>query len=393
VTERTKYLDRAKTGQIYFRINGKRIERLPDDEASPEFAAAYGRLMAAHDRGELFGGTPRRARQGSMVGSIEWFVQRYLESKFFVGKDGREPLFSAGSQLKYRPALDDIRRRVGAAKLADMTPEGVDRYLAGIERERSPSVASLHKILLSNLWKFARGFKEFNRGGRTNPTADVGELYRVQHEHRPWPQDVQDRFLAACDENLYFAYYLLLCTGQRVSDVVEMKWTDFDGTHFRLVPKKTKRTAGTVMRIKAPKVLLDLLERRERVHEHILTNSLGQPYTALSVSNMIHRVLVRTGDCSPGTKGRLGKTTDSYSVHGLRKNAGIMLAENGATVPQIMAALGHTTPKLALYYCRLANQKTLNDQAVAIMDDVFDRRAEQRRKATRTKLRVLDKPR
>jgi hypothetical protein len=37
--------------------------------------------------------------------------------------------------------------------------------------------------------------------------------------------------------------------------------------------------------------------------------------------------------------------------------------------PQIMAALGHTTPKLALYYCRLAQQKLLNDQAVAILDD------------------------
>jgi len=37
--------------------------------------------------------------------------------------------------------------------------------------------------------------------------------------------------------------------------------------------------------------------------------------------------------------------------------------------------LGHTTPKLALYYCRLAQQKLLNDQAVAIMDDVFERRA------------------
>lgn len=393
MTDRTKYLDRAKTGQIYFRVNGKRIERLPDDESSPEFASAYDGLRTAYDRGELFGG--KRAgsariksdgRHESTSSSIGWFVERYLESKYFIGKDGRAPLFSAGSQLRYRPALDDIRKRLGPAKLADLTPENVDRYLAEVERDRSPSVASLHKILLSNLWKFARGFAEFNRGGKTNPTADVGEVYRVQHEHKPWPQEVQDRFLAACDENLYFAFHLLLCTGQRVSDVVEMKWTDFDGTHFKIKQKKT----GAEMRIKAPKVLLSLLERRERVHERVLTHSRGEPYTALSVSNMMHRVLIRNGDCQPGTQGRLGKTSDSYTAHGLRKNAGIMLAENGASVSQIMAALGHTTPKLALYYCRLANQKLLNDQAVAIMDDVFDRRAEQRKKATRAKLRVID---
>jgi hypothetical protein len=44
MTGRTKYLDRAG-GRIYFRINGKR-QRLPDDERSAEFAAAYDALVA-----------------------------------------------------------------------------------------------------------------------------------------------------------------------------------------------------------------------------------------------------------------------------------------------------------------------------------------------------------
>ena len=67
-----------------------------------------------------------------------------------------------------------------------------------------------------------------------------------------------------------------------------------------------------------------------------------------------------------------------YTTHGLRKNAGIMLAENGATVPMIMAALGHKTPKMALYYCRLANQNKLADQAADVLDLAFGERAERR---------------
>jgi hypothetical protein len=55
-----------------------------------------------------------------------------------------------------------------------------------------------------------------------------------------------------------------------------------------------------------------------------------------------------------------------------------MLAENGATVPQIMAALGHKTPKMALYYCRLANQKLLADQAADILDIAFGARGDRR---------------
>jgi hypothetical protein len=43
------------------------------------------------------------------------------------------------------------------------------------------------------------------------------------------------------------------------------------------------------------------------------------------------------------------------------------------------------TPKLALYYCRLAQQKTLNDQAVAIMDEVFERKDAERAAAIAAK--------
>jgi hypothetical protein len=59
-------------------------------------------------------------------------------------------------------------------------------------------------------------------------------------------------------------------------------------------------------------------------------------------------------------------------------NAGIMLAENGATVPQIMAALGRKTPKMALYYCRLPNQKLLADPAADVLDLAFAGREEGR---------------
>ena len=47
------------------------------------------------------------------------------------------------------------------------------------------------------------------------------------------------------------------------------------------------------------------------------------------------------------------------TTHGLRKNAGVALAEAGATVPEIQAVLGHRTPHMALHYAREANKRTL----------------------------------
>ena len=363
MTHRTKYLDRI-AGRIYFRINGKR-QRLPDDETSPEFATAYDALIA----GRMAPKPPREKRRTpDTPASIGWFIERYLASDYFIARDGRAPKFSPGTQLNYRPVLESIRCTLGPARLADLTPDNVDVYLAKVQREHTPAVAMRHKVLLSNLWKFARGFAEFKRNGKTNPTADVGSIYTVEQEHEPWPDDVQDRFIAACDVNLYLAYHLLLCTGQRVSDIIKMKWADYNGTHFKIVQQKT----GTEMWIKAPKILRELLARTARVHENILTHKWRRPYTRNSLGHRIKDVLINNGD-------------GAYTTHGLRKNAGIMLAENGATVPMIMAALGHTTPKLALYYCRLAQQKTLNDQAVAIMDQVFERKDAEREAAIAAK--------
>jgi integrase len=340
--------------------SGCRVKRTRRDGNTAYDALIAGRMLAKVPR--------EKRRKPDAAGTIGWFIEKYLAADHFIGRDGRQPKFSPGTQLNYRPVLESIRSTLGPARLADLTPDNVDVYLAKIERAHSPAVAMRHKVLLSNLWTFARGFAEFKRDGKTNPTADVGSIYTVEQEHEPWPDDVQDRFIAASDSNLYLAYHLLLCTGQRVSDVIRMKWADYNGTHFKLVQKKTDNE----MWIKAPKKLRELLARTDHVHENILTHKWRKPYTHDSLGHRIKDVLIDNGD-------------GQYTTHGLRKNAGIMLAENGASVPQIMAALGHTTPKLALYYCRLAQQKTLNDQAVAIMDEVFERKDAERAAAIAAK--------
>src|ERR1044071_4432893 len=116
MVERTKYLDRAKDGRIYFRIHGKR-QRLPDDEESPEFATAYDALLAC-----ALIPKPRRAVRpaANAAGSIGWFIEQYLASDYFVGRDGRKPKFSSGTQLNYRPVLESIRLISGPARLADL---------------------------------------------------------------------------------------------------------------------------------------------------------------------------------------------------------------------------------------------------------------------------------
>ena len=134
MTARTKYLDGAG-GRIYFRIHGKR-QRLPDNEDSPEFDAAYDALIA----GRMTPKAPREKRsRADRSGSIGWFIEKFLASDYFVGRDGRKPRYSLGTQLNYRPALETIRIKLGPALLADLTPDNVDVYLAKVQREHTPA--------------------------------------------------------------------------------------------------------------------------------------------------------------------------------------------------------------------------------------------------------------
>jgi integrase len=389
---RTKYLE-VHHGRVCFRLNGKRTE-LPE-KGSPEFDAAYDRLFAEAQRTKAARKEQNRQRAEQHkrntkggIASVEWFIQKFLVSEFFIGQHDRSPLFAPGTQKNYRPVLErmcldtvkGMAAPIGKAKLAEFTPKTARTYLHKVAEHNRPTVARTQLILLSNLWQFAMRFDEFDPDAQTNPFVGIGQaaFYTVEQEHEPWPEDVIERFLASCDENLYFAFYLLLCTGQRVSDICAMKWSQYDGTRIALTQIKTKKS-NDPMRIRVPDVLKVLLDRRERVHEHILTHKWDRPYTRDSLGHRIKEVLIANGD-------------GDYTVRGLRKNAGIMLAENGATVPMIMAALGHKSPKLALYYTRLADQAKLSDQAAEVVNMVFNRRAaakDAKAKARRAQIREV----
>ena len=372
MSDRKSHLHRYPDGSINFRYQRKTLGRLPLPEGSAAFNAEYDRLL-----GSVVGKAKKRGRPAAVIKpkstspTIGLFVARWKASDFFAHpqKPGlKEVPLAPGTQYHYRLALDLLDKQgVTGLSFADLTPHKANLYIQKIRREFNGSAARMQMTVLSNLWTFARNYPDFNGGDRPNPMIgrEITNPYKLKREHQPWPEQVQYDFLAACDENLHLAFHLLICTGQRISDVAAMKRDQYDGTYIALTQQKDR--SKTPMKIKAPKKLRDVLAKAKRSNssDFILTHKWGQPYKVKSLSMSIGNVLRAIGH-------------DGYSAHGFRKNAGIMLAENGANVQVIMAALGHKTPKMALYYCRLADQKKLADQAADILDLAFEQRDEAR---------------
>jgi integrase len=67
-----------------------------------------------------------------------------------------------------------------------------------------------------------------------------------------------------------------------------------------------------------------------------------------------------------------------YSMHGLRKNAGMELALAGCSVPEIMAVLGHKSPKQAMFYVKQADKVRLGETATAKLDVYLEDRGAER---------------
>lgn len=346
-----------KGNYLYFRQPGSgAFTRLPSDENSAEFEAVYGPLFRAAK------GTNHPPRVVQLTtktsrfaeATIGWFIEEYIGA----GK---------ATNRNMRRACDVMREHaIAQAFLHSLTPETVDHYSGEIAKAHSASTADLHTTMISNLWKFARTYPCFKRGDKHSPT--IGRIHHYTSDgvgHLAWTAEVIDTFDAraiAERPDLYRYRMGLHYTGQRGGDVVNMRWADYDRGTIKVVQEKT----GEHVWIACPAPLRTMLDGMPRVSEHIFTNSRGEPFgSSTTLSTALRLLLV---DC--GITG--------YSMHGLRKNAGMELALAGCSVDEIKAILGHKSDRMALFYAKQASKVRLAKTGAAKWDALIEAEAYER---------------
>jgi integrase len=193
--------------------------------------------------------------------------------------------------------------------------------------------------LISALWEFATEQLGLDELG-ADPTHGIKRVHKVTDEHEPWPPELIERFLREARPALRWAVKLALYTGQRRSDLVKMKWSDFDGEFIQVRQQKTK----AALSIPCHRELRTELERMPRVADTILVGDRGAPLMGDSLSVMVRKQLRRMG-------------IDGYSIHGLRKNAAVALADAGCSPMEIAAITGHRTLGMVQHYTKRRDQR------------------------------------
>ena len=338
VTIKIKYVDhfydRHGHERAYFRAPGGKRTPLPLPIGSPAFMDAYNAALSGLHVTERKTGRRAPYKPKSLAALI---VEYRKSARWQAIKDS--------TKGAYHGPLQWLHDRYGEQSIADLTRADVIR-IQGIKaadgNSASNTVLKVLRILVAH---------SIDLGWRvTDPTLRIKKM--PEGEHRAWTDDEHAQFEArwpvGTPERL--GYALALFTGQRRGDVAGMTWSDVDPLKrsVRVVQEKT----GTKLAVPLHRDLWAVLEAYPRDKVALMATSRGGRYTTESFGNLMADAIKAAG---------LPRTC---KLHGLRKSAGVRLAEVGCSTREIMAVLGHNSLSQAEHYTKQAGQAKLARSAM-----------------------------
>ena len=280
----------------------------------------------------------RAPRSRGAPGTFDRLVQDYFASANYLG-------LSPSSQRPYRLVIERLLRdeKIGHRLVTQMTRQHVQQIIG----RRAPTPGAANDLLkkLKILLHFAidNGWRKDDPALRIKGFAE-GEFHTWTDEEIAqfeayWPLGSRERT----------AFALLLCTGQRASDVKAMGWADVVQGSIHVVQGKTGEKLWIPLHPELQAVL-DACPDRSGL---MLTTSFGKPFTDKGFSNFMADKIGEAG------------LPNRCVTHGLRKAAARRLAEAGCSSKEIAAITGHTTLKEIERYTKAAEQRKLAASAMA----------------------------
>jgi integrase len=293
----------------------------------PRFGDCYARAK----------GERTRKKNRKAVLTLDGLIRSYEKSPEFHG-------LSEASKRSYSHYLDKANRLMRSAAGESWPAAKIEKKDVIKLRDTladTPGAASQAVRALGALYAWAID----NDKLKDNPAKGVKKF--KGKEHQPWPEALLDKALA--DPQIGMATALFYFTGQRINEVVKMRWDDIAGGSMRVFVQKTRSWLDVAI---LPE-LGEMLQRQPRSGLTILTNANGVPWTQGGLRQKLQAwAKVRGHHVVP---------------HGLRKNAVNSLFEAGCTAAEVSAITDQSIGMLE-HYAKGRNKLTLGRAAVVKFD-------------------------
>lgn len=180
-----------------------------------------------------------------------------------------------------------------------------------------------------------------------NPAKGVTLLKSESEPRKPWPQDMIDAYRATAKGRALLVFEMCIGTGQRIGDVLKMKWGDIEGDGINVTQNKTKAKVWVPFTAR----LRDAISAAEKRSVFILTNEQGTgAWSYRGASQAVRKTRIEIG-------------AEDYDIHALRHTAATELAQAGCSDELIMAVTGHSSSAMVKLYSGQARQRTRAKEA------------------------------
>lgn len=337
--ELPSYIHRRKRdGVLLFRKRyGKSTVEVRLETQFPEGAPIP---FALHQERERLLNAPTPVAPGKDLAAV---IRHYIASSRYRDLKPR-------TRDDYDKHLEYFKAKMGHLHPRNIERHHVIRWHGKWAENETPHRANYRLRVMSILMEHAKDMGLLTKGD-DNPAKGVKAIKYEKLDRQPWPQAMIDAYRAKATGRAELVFELCLGTGQRISDVLRMKWGDIDSDGIKVKQGK----GGKVLWLPFTRHLRAALASAPRRSVFILTNQHATgPWSYRGASQAIRNVREAIGALD-------------YDTHGLRYSAASELMLAGADIETIGAITGQS-PEMVRHYTRATRQKTLAMKAKEIRE-------------------------
>lgn len=202
-------------------------------------------------------------------------------------------------------------------------------------------------------------FAKEQRRIKHHPIPTFHRLYKSDRADKTWSEELQQQFIKTARPAMATAMFLVRNTAMRASDVRKFAWTRYDGQGVQIRSSK----AGKMLWIPATRELKAHLDALPRTGALVVLTPTGKAYTKRYFNDHWREDADSVG-------------AGDLNFHDNRGTAATLLAETGATAPEIAEALTWTVDKAQrVIDAYLARRGVLAANAYAKLEDYRDKAA------------------
>ena len=338
----------------------KETDRKKAQKLAEEYETAYRKFLSEAQARKVLGDIYQEihgyALPSSAIGDFlaGWLKKKKVET-------------SVASYMRYRSVIERFREHLGELDQKDisfLSSHDVLRYRDFIVENLTPATANQHlkiiRMALKDAWK--QNLIPENPAAKIDTIKQNSEL----NERHPFTIGQLKSILDAANQEWKGMILLALYTGQRLGDIVRLRWNNVDlqTETISLVTRKTGRPINLPLATPLVDYFL-ALAAVDDPEAYIFPASSGivvREGVVATLSKQFHQILVSVGLAAPRSAKKTGRGhfvkrhSSGYSFHSIRHSATSLLKNAGVSEAVVMDFIGHDTRAVSQVYTHIEDE-------------------------------------